>query len=246
MRRLLVALAALAAAPAPAQQVVVPAEPGRAAVQADKDGLVLPAGEFAVVELIESVARFLCRNYLYDPGPVLAAQGFTLQRRIALDALGAEELLYALLSTREFAVLPLDESRGVYQVVSLRPDPRRSDVVVATPWRPADEILRRPRLREIVVTAVELDAADAQTIAAVLRNAFAVNGQWRPGSLLANAGDRRFLVLHGYRDVVAPAILFARQLDRVSAPRPADPALERLARLEAEVQALKAQLAARR
>jgi len=244
VRGLVVAMA-LAAAGAGAQQIVVPAIAGRSAVEATKDGLVLPAGEFTVAELIDSVATFLCRNYLFDAESVLRAQGFTLQRSIALDALGSEEMLYALLSTRDFAVLPLDEQRGVYQIVLLDGNQRRNDFVVSTPWRSPEEILRRPQLREIVVTAVELDRADAQGLAQTLRNAFAVQGQWRPGALVASASDRRFLMLHGYREVVAQAVLFARQVDRLSEPPPPEPLMLRLQGLEREVAELKRLLAER-
>lgn len=242
MRRLVVTLA-LATAPTAAQQIVVPASISRGAVQATKDGLVLPAGEFTVAELIDAVATFLCRNYLFDAGAVLRAQGFTLQRSIALDALGSEEMLYALLSTRDFAVLPLDELRGLYQIVSLAADQRRNDVLVSTPWRSNDEILRRPHLREIVVTAVDLERADAQGLANLLRGAFAVQGPWRPGGLIASASDRRFLMLHGYREIVAQAITFARQFDRLAEPPAQEPLLQRLLSLEREVTELKRLLA---
>jgi len=238
VRRLAV-LMVLAAATAEAQQVVVPASISRSAVQATKDGLVLPAGEFTVAELIDAVATFLCRNYLFDAAPILRAQGFTLQRSIALDALGSEEMLYALLSTRDFAVLPLDELRGLYQIVSLDPDPRRNEVLVSTPWRSNEDILRRPHLREIVVTAVDLERADAQVLANTLRGAFAAQGPWRPGGLIASASDRRWLTLHGYREVVAQAIAFARQFDRLSPPPPPEPLLRRLQSLEREVAELK-------
>lgn len=236
---------ALTAAGAFAQQIVVPASTGRSAVEATKNGLVLPAGEFTVAELIDAVATYLCRNYLFDAEAVLRAEGFSLQRSIALDALGSEEMLYALLSTRDFAVLPLDEPRGVYQIVLLDGNQRGSDFVVSTPWRSPEEILRRKQLREIVVTAVELERADAQGLAQTLRTMFAVQGQWRPGALVASANDRRFLMLHGYREVVAQAILFARHVDRLSEPPPRELLLLRLQGLEREVAELKRLLAER-
>jgi hypothetical protein len=241
VRRLAVVMA-LAASTAAAQQIVVPASLSRAAVQATKDGLVLPAGEFTVAELIDAVSTFLCRNYLFDGTEILHAQGFSLQRPIALDALGSEEMLYALLSTRDFAVLPLDEQRGIYQIVSLDPGQRRNDVLVSTPWRSNEEILRRPHLREIVVTAVDLERADAVTLANTLRGACAALGPWRPGGLIASASDRRWLMLHGYREVVAQAITFARQFDRLCPPPVQDPLLLRVQQLEREVAELKSLL----
>ena len=243
---LLFALIAAVGASGSAQQIIAPATAVRGAVVAAKDGLVLPAGEFTVAELIDAVATFLCRNYLYDHAPVQRAQGFSLQRPLALDALGAEEMLYALLSTREFAVLPIDEPRGVYQIAMLDPNQPRAGVLVSTPWRTAEEVLRRPQLREIVFTSLELRHADAQQLAALLRSAFG-NGQWRPGCLLATATERHTLLLHGYRDQVANALAIGARFDRLcqpSAPTAEAALLLRLQRLEREVAELREQLAA--
>ena len=100
----------LTAAPT-AQNVVVGNTAWHGDIVTSKDGLTLPAGEFTVGELIDAVARYLCRNYLYEPQVVADAVGFELQRRVALDALGSEEVLYALLAARNLAALPLDEAR---------------------------------------------------------------------------------------------------------------------------------------
>lgn len=239
-------LLVLLATTALAQQIVAPATAARSAVTAAKDGLVLPAGEFTVQELIEATAVYLCRNYLYDQSAVQRAKGFSLQRPLALDALGAEELLYALLSTRDFAVLPIDEPRGIYQIALLDPNQPRAEVLVTTPFRSAEEVLRRPQLREIVFTGIDLQHADAQLVAQLLRGAMAV-GQWRPGGLIASAVERRTLLLHGYRDQVASAIAVATRFDRLSRPStpPPDLLMERLLRLEAEVAELRQQLAER-
>lgn len=234
----------------PAQQVVAPATDVHGVVAATKDGLVLPAGEFTVQELIDAAAAFLCRNFVYDAGAVLRAPGFTLQRPLALDALGAEELLYALLSTRDFAVLPIDEPRGIYQIALLDPNQPRATVLVSTPWRSIEEVLRRPRLREIVFTAIELQHADAQQLAMLLRSGFHT-GTWRPGMLLPTAVERRTLLLHGYRDQVAQAIVLAQRFDQLQrSVEPTDAAtpalMMRLQRLEQEVAELRRELAARR
>lgn len=223
-----------------AQQIVAPATAARGAVLASKNGLVLPAGEFTVSELIDATATYLCRNFLYDPNAVLRAKGFTLQRPIALDALGAEEMLYALLASRDFAVLPLDEVRGVFQIVLLEQNQPGVTALASTPWRTAEEILRRPQLREIVFTAVELQNADAQQFVSLVRNAFTYGG-WRPGCLVASASERRTVMLHGYRDQVANAITLATRFDQWSRPAlpVSDEVQTRLRQLEQEVAALK-------
>ena len=243
MRTLGLAAALTLALAAPAQQIVAPETAGRGAIVAAKDGLVLPAGEFAVADLIDAVATFLCRNYLYDHAAVERLQGFTLHKSIALDALGAEEVLHALLATRELASLPVDELRGLHQIVSLNAN-QGSLAIACAPWRSPEEILGRPRLQELVVTAIELRNADANQIAAGLRSHFATCGQWRPGMLVAHPSGPRLLLVHGYRDVVAQVVLLARQIDKATDP-PEPTLLQRLDALQRQVDDLSRQLAAR-
>ena len=254
MRRRFLA-AVLLAASLDAQQTAAPATGVRAEIVAGKQGLCLPAGEFTVPELIDAVAAYLCRNYVYDLGSVSRAATFTLQRPLALDALGSEEVLYALLAARDLAVLPVDELRGVHRIVPLDSLRAGGRAVAVTPWRTVDEILRRPRLRELATTAVELQNADAEPLAAALRAHF-VDGPaphrpppdaWPVGSLMAHAAGPRTLLLHGYRDDLAPAILLVRQIDRIAGRDPSreGAVLQRLQALESEVAALRRRFADR-
>lgn len=238
MRLLLPPATLLLAALLPAQQVLVPAAAAHGSITATKDGLVLPAGEFTVVELIEATAAFLCRNYLYDQGDVSRRGGFALQRAIALDAPGSEELLCALLATRNLAALPLDELRGVYQVVALDADPR---LLAVLPWRTPEEILRRPRLRDPVVTAFEVRHVDARQLA----QAFRQHALQQPGSppplFTAFAADEHLLLLRGYRDQLAQAIQLVQQLEHAHVPTVGahSPLQRRVEELEREVAELK-------
>lgn len=245
MRHALAVGALLLAVAAPAQQVVAPAVAAHGAIVANKDGLVLPAGEFTVVEMVEATAAFLCRNYLYDVDVVTRRGTFVLQRSLALDAPGSEELLAALLASRDLAAVPIDEFRGVYQVLALDSDPW---LLATLPWRTPTEILRRPRLRELIVTAIDVHDVDARQLAATFRQ-----HAWQPQAshaqtFTAFAGDEH-LLLRGYRDQLAEVVQVVRQLERANAPAPAptaDPSLQRrVDALEREVAELKLLLAAR-
>jgi hypothetical protein len=244
VRTLAFALLVALSTPAATQQVLSPTAGAQGPILATKDGLLLPAGELTVAELIDATARYLCRNYLYDLAVVEQVPDFTLQRPLALDALGSEEILAALLASRGLAALPLDELRGVYEVVALTGNPRHPPIATV-PWRTADDILRRPRLRELVMTAVELQHADANQLAQALRSQFSLLGTWQPGMPTASAAGSRVLLLHGYRDQVAATILAALQFDRLLTPPPTDALLKRLERLEIEVKELRRELAAR-
>lgn len=240
MLRLVLGTLLLATAPV-AQQVVAPATGGHGAILATKDGLVLPAGEFRVHELIDAVATFLCRNYLYDHALVAAAAPFTLHRSIALDAIGSEEMLHALLATRDLASIPIDELRGVHHVVDIGPKANPRSAANA-PWRTPEEILGRPRFHDLAMTAIDVHRADATVLAATLRTHFVHTGSWRPGTLTACASGPNLLLLHGYRDQLAQVLLLVRQIDKATDPPPAPPVVERVAVLERELAELRARL----
>jgi hypothetical protein len=245
MRHRLASAALLAAAALPAQHVVAPRSPAHGAIVAGKDGLVLPAGEFTVAELIEATASFLCRNYVYEQDAVARRGGFVLQRPLAVDAPGSEELLGALLAARGLAALPLDEHRGIWQVIALDGDPA---VLALLPWRTPDEILRRPRLREPVVTALAVRHLDARVLAQTFRQHARQAATPQPPWCTAFAADERLLLLSGYRDQLAPVLQLVHQLELAAAPTSATDAptlAQRVDRLEAEVADLRAQLAVR-
>lgn len=228
---------------ATAQQTIAVASSRHGAILAAKDGLVLPAGEFTVTEFVDAAASYLCRNYVYDPSTLARAATFTLHRSLALDAIGAEEMLHALLAARDLAALPLDEQRGVYQVVSL--DARIAGVPLTSivpPWRTPEEVLARSRMHDLVTTAVELPTLDAPQLANMLRGHFGIGGTWRPGVLTATAGGPRLLLLYGYRDQVAQVIATIRQVDRVVTPPVDRTLLHRVDALERELAELREQL----
>ncbi len=239
-------------APGVSQQVAVGPTAHHGAIVVSERGLVLPAGHFAVTELVDAVAAYLCRNYVYDPVVLSDAEGFVLQRSLALDALGSEEVLYALLAARGLAALPLDETRGLYQVVALDPAHDGSRPMAPIPWRRPQDLLLRPGFRELVVTAVTLDHLDADRVANALRTHFALQRTWQPGAPVASAAGPDTLVLHGYGDQVAQTIRALREVDRLSAAAPRAPAVDvaallaRLDALEREVAELKRALAERR
>lgn len=238
---------ALCAATALAQHVVVPGTVRHGDIVTTRSGLTLPAGDFTVAELVDAVAGYLCRNYLYDPDVVAAARGFTLQRAIALDALGSEEVLYALLAARDLVAVPLDEHRGIYFVTSVRGAPDWFAPMAWVPWRTPTQLLLRPQFRELVLCAVPLQHADANAVVVALRAHFALQQAWQPGAPTVSAAGPRTLILQGYGDQLAQTIQVLQQIDRSVAPPPgSDDVLRRLAALEREVEELRRQLRERR
>ena len=234
----------LAAAPN-AQQVVAEATATRGPIVASRDGLVLPAGEFSVAQLIEATARYLCRNYLYDEAGVADLTGFVLQRAVALDACGAEEMLYALLATREHIVLPVDEYRGLFAIVPIGANAPPLPLT-SIPMRSRNEILQRPRLHELVTTTLELPFGDAPRLAEALEAFFVLAGSRSSLRPRAAAAGPHTLFLFGFRDQLADVVQLVRQLERQVEPTAPPSLLQRLDALEREVVALRAELQATR
>ena len=227
-------------APATSQsvEVLLPGTQRHGDVVAGPHGLTLPAGEFTIAEMLDAAAGYLCRNFVYDASEVIGCEPFRLQRSLSLDALGTEEVLHALLSARNLAMLPLDPTRGLYYVVPLDSEPR-SEPMAQIMWRRPADLLARPHLRELTMTAVHVDHLDARLLANALRNHFAMQRTWRPGSPTVTCAGPQSLLLHGYGDQLAQIITALRELDRQAAPRPAsdDPTLQQL--LEANRQLLR-------
>ena len=248
MRHLLLGATLAVAGLLPAQHVLAPRAVAHAPILIDARGIVLPAGDIPVAELIDAAARFLCRNFLYDFAAVENVPGFTLQRPLALDALGCEEVLYALLASRGFVVLPIDELRGLHEIAPLPPG--RALPITSVPWRTPEEIVQRRHLRELVTTALVLTTLDAHQLANSLRVHFALQGMWQPGMPTASALGQQTLMLHGFRDQIADTLLAVQRLDQLAAasavPTVPPSILQRLAALEQEVAALRAELARRR
>ena len=211
-----------------------------------KRGLTLPAGAFTIGEMIDAVAHYLCRNYVYDPNIINQCEPLVLQRALALDALGSEEVLYALLSARNLVALPLDELRGVFQVVPF--DPMHGSHPMATiPWRRQQDLQLRPHFREMVMTSLTLKHLDGEQVANALRNHFSMLRTFQPGAPIVTFLGNRALVLHGYADQLAQVVQALSELDRMAAPfkesAPSDAMLLlRLEVLEREVRDLRQQL----
>lgn len=189
-------------------------------IRVDKDGFVLPAAEIDLDELIGATARYLQRNIICDPGELARASGppLRLQKELALDALGCEEVVSQLLYVRGFALLAIDADRGLYEVVHLD-GPRQNEVITAAPRRSVDEILRRPRLKMFVLTEVPLQHIDA-TVAANALRPFYGQASSRSGGRNANVvtfgtmGSPGSLLIAGFQDQVAHAIHLVHACDR--------------------------------
>jgi hypothetical protein len=228
--------------------VSAPAATEPSPIRTGKDGFVLPAGEFNLVDLITAAATYLQRNIVWNPTELAQSpQGasFTFQKELVLDAVGCEEVLMQLLYLKGYALVMVDEQKGIYEVVFL-PGQRGRTVIENAPRRTPEEILRRPNLKQYVLTEIRLEHINATVATNALRPFFGSQQGGSPGGsiTLGTAGSNSVLLVSGFQDQLAQVIRLLKSCDVPGNEVPAD-ALERIARLEKMVQQLQQQLEAK-
>lgn len=192
-------------------------------------GFVLDVGEHDLGELIDRAATFLGRNILADSHAMQAMMPTVeIQKRLEVDALGCEDLLGQLLYTKGFALVPLDTSVGLYEVIQMQ-GPRRTELMARAITMSPEEILRRPNLKMPVLTSLPLQHSDANVAVNSLRPFFASPGQVGAPLTIGTLGNNRAILLQGFADQVGAAIRVLREADMP--PRETDPTLEERVRI---------------
>ena len=200
---------------APVEDTTPHAPPGR--IEVGKDGFVLPEGAVSVEDLIDSAARYLTRNILCHPQE-LAIQpqpDFVFQKRLALDALGCEEMLGELLASRGLVVVPIDERRQVYEVIHQQ-GPRGREIWNRAVPRTPEEVLQRPSLKQMVLVTLPLKHINATIAVNALRPFFSTGNSNSPGIglVFGTAGTAQALIVTGFTDQVAACIRMLQLCDQ--------------------------------
>jgi hypothetical protein len=94
-------------------------------VQDQDDLLVLEAQEHSIAYLIDTSAKFLGRNYVYDRSQprssqegslsLAESQKVRLQSRLQLDRENCEDIIGQLVSVHDWTLSPLDPTNKIYQ-----------------------------------------------------------------------------------------------------------------------------------
>lgn len=236
--------AVLPAQETPANKTVVALDQKRA------PPFVLEAGEHDIRDVVDRAAAYLRRNILMVDNldvPQLKGLGPTvLQQPMTLDAQGCEEVLASMLHVRGLALIPLDESKGLYEVVSMH-GARRGDIMARALARTAEEVLERPGLRMVVTVALPLQHVNATIANNALRPFFASGGNAALPLLLGTAGSNSVLLLCGFQDQVASAIRLLQVVDRPPGPEQTEVqqalqnVVQRVAALEQRLQGMAVQ-----
>lgn len=223
MLRPSIAVLALAL-PAVAQTPAAPAAPAPA-----KAPFVFEAGTHELRPLVDRCAAYLQRNILIDGKELITINGqgpFELQMPVVTDRDGCEEMLESLLWTKGLTIVPLDEAKGVYEILSTV-GMRSREILQRAPVRTTQDVLARPRLRHWVTVAYTSKHINATLASNVLRPFFAYSSG-QPSLTIASAGHAATLLLCGPQDTVAGALTLLQIADVAQA----EVASEQQARIE--------------
>lgn len=206
--RPLIAVLALAL-PVVAQEPSTPAAPAAA-----KAPFVFEAGTHELRPLVDRCAAYLQRNIIIDGKELITGKGqgpFELQMPVVTDRDGCEEMLQSLLWTQGLTIVPLDEAKAVYEILSMV-GVRSQEIVQRAPVRTAQDVLARPRLRHWVTVAFNLKHTNANIASNALRPFFARNSN-QPSLSIGSVGNNTTLLLCGPQDTVAGALALLQIAD---------------------------------
>ncbi|MFY9341927.1 MAG: hypothetical protein WAT39_05535 [Planctomycetota bacterium] len=235
-----------------------PSRPGDKAA-AVKAPFVFEAGTVELRTLLQRCGTYLQRNILADDIELTGAyarkqprpqQGVAvetptpvveLQLPVVTDRDGCEELLSSLLWARGLVLVPLDEPKAVYEVLSLNGQ-RAREIPLRAVQRTPEQVLARPTLRQFVTVVYTMKHTNAQYASNALRPFF-MSTSGNPGSTnqtlnLGSAGNSASLLLSGPQDLVANALLVLRAADVPQPPElrtEADVRVEALAKQQGEL-----------
>ncbi len=240
LRASIFVLATLAVCPAQAPETAEKPKEG------GKPAFVFPAGRTELSELIERCRAYLQWNILVKEQELQMAPAdvaVELQQPVRTDADGCVDMFSSLLWMNGFALTPVDEARGVYEIIA-RNGPRAREVAARAVHRTVEQVMARPDSFLCVTTVVPLEHINATIATNALRPFFASrSGPGGTGLTLGNVGHNASLVLSGPQNAVASAIGLLRLAD-VAPKEPAPGLAEQVAALAKQVEALTARLAA--
>ena len=211
---------------------------------APKTPFVVEPGEVKLLELVDRAAAYLQWNILSNANEVTGGGGppvVRLQQRIETDRDGCEDVLTSLLYRAGLAVVPMDEPKRLYELISMQ-GPRAREISSRAIRRSPAEILARPTLVMPVTTAVQLKHINAAIATNSLRPFFASSGGPNSSVTIGNVGNNTSLLISGFQDQVANVLRILETSD-VPGPEIAPQITELIESLQKRIEALEKKLA---
>jgi hypothetical protein len=201
--------------------------------QDDPPKTVLPAGEIELQQLVRLVAQTCRYNILIDERELVAdPRPIELTEPVPIDPETGIETLTSLLYTRGFGLMPVDEEKGIYEVVAML-GMRDRELANCAVFRTPEQVLAAPDSKRWVTTILPLQHQNATVMANVLRPMFAAS---RDRLTLASTATHDGLTIRGPQCSVATAMQLVQENDKPAVATVAEPRLQdRIDQLEEQV-----------
>jgi hypothetical protein len=192
--------------------LTVPPPPPQDPAPQPATDFVIEAGQHNVRTLIERAAQFLGRNYVFSEADLASIPELevTLQNRLALDAVGCEEVVSELAFTKGLVMLPLDEKRGLYEWIHAQ-GPHRAKIMSHAVEMTPEQVLRSRNLRVAVRTTYSLATLEPNGVANQLRPFLFGNAGGQTTMAVGAAGNS--ILLQGFSHEVATAVEMIEKLE---------------------------------
>jgi len=208
-----------------------------------KAQFVLEAGTYPLKEFLLKCASHLGWNLLLDGTDFQNPMNtIDIQKTIRVDTKGCQEVMTTLALVRDFAIVPVDVSKNMYQAIFVR-GPRRPTISTSASFMSPLEVKQHARAALPVVTVVRLKHISATKATNTVRPFFAGAGAGAASIQIGNAGDDESVLLAGFSNQVAQAMRLFEEVDQPSQQPPSTRALERLAVVEKQLADVQKRLA---
>jgi hypothetical protein len=178
--------------------------------------LVLDAGSYDVKEVFSRFAKYLGYNLLYENNDFQNPDNkLNLIGRISVEGKACEELFTQLAHSKDFAIVPVDLSKKLYQVIFIR-GPKRPQITEAALFMMPAEVRENRRKVLYVSTVRKLKHVHASMATSNLRPFLASGGAGASVVQLGTVGTDDAVLLQGFAGQVAEALRLLDEIDQPS------------------------------
>ncbi len=198
-----------------------------------KPPFVLESGTYGMKEFLLKCTSHLGWNLLLEESDFQNPNNkIEIQMTITVDTKGCEEVLTNLMFVKDFAIVPVDVSKKIYQAIFIR-GPKRPMIMTSARFMSPLEVKQHAKMAIPVVTALRLKHISASKATASVRPFLAGGGVGASAVQIGTAGNEEMVLLQGFANQVAQAMRLFEEVDQPGQRPPlAKSVLARLAEVE--------------
>jgi len=197
-----------------------------------KPPFVLEAGTYDMKEFLLKCSGHLGWNLLLEASDFQNPNNkIDIRKTIKVDNKGCEEVLTSLAFVKDFAIVPVDTSKNIYQAIFIR-GPKRPMITTSARFMSPLEVKQHANMAVPVVTTVRLKHISAPKATATVRPFFAGGGAGAASVQIGTAGNDEMVLLQGFANQVAQTIRLFEEIDQPGQQKLPQSILARLTELE--------------